>query len=180
MMSQKSLENYGYIEQVTESRSTPGTRHIVSKQDGQYFCSCLGFKWRSECYHILKARIEDIKERLIYYSKRKEVLSEAEFDSFDMAMERLSKNEEINYLCNLIILLARSEGTVNADKVYETIQGKFAGDPRRLGVAFGILSKKGIIEWVGRRKSERKRRHHGTQEDWRLTPTNVNSTTEGT
>ena len=168
-MTQTVLDGYGYTEIIIKSHSNPTTNHVVSRCDGQYFCSCPGFTYHGHCYHVYQEIINDIKDRLEYFSKRTEVLSEAEFRTLDQALERLSENEEVNYLCNLILILARTKRQVTPDDVYETIQGKFSGSPNRMGIAFGLLSRAGRIRSIGRRRSNRKIRHAGKQDVWVLT-----------
>ena len=166
-MTQKALECFGYVESVIPSRTSPGTNHVVTRIDGKYDCTCKGSVYRV-CYHVYAEMLKDIKERLKYYAKRDNIMSNAEFDSLDQALERLSKNEEINYLCNLILILARTEGKVCSDDIMITIDEKMAGSPNRVGIAFGLLAKKGRIVSIGRRRSDRPVNHSAKQDIWVL------------
>ena len=51
-MAQKSIMEYSQVEEVVDSRSNPGTKHIVIIESGKPFCSCPGFKYHGHCHHL--------------------------------------------------------------------------------------------------------------------------------
>jgi hypothetical protein len=114
------------------------------------------------CRHILEAINKQLKDRCKYLEGRALLDYSEEWDTFEQVIAAFEwgHGEEFNYICNLIMALALSYGEVNGDQVAWSLNQEYTpGGNKRLSAAWGALGRKGMIQRVGTKTSERPQNH---------------------
>lgn len=124
------------------------------------------------CRHILEAINKQLKERCVYLEGRSMLDYSEKWDSFEQVLAAFEwgHGEEFNYICNLIMALAMSYGQVDGDQVAWALNQEYMpGGNKRFSAAWGSLARKGLIERVSTRASQRPQNHGSDMGVYRLT-----------
>lgn len=130
-----------------------------------------------KCRHILQRENAYLNTENDYLKTRKERKSTAKFSSFEQVMSFFEKNKsfELEYLCDLALNLAKAQGSVTTEDLYETVKGKFKADARILGSAVSGLGRLGLLQKLWRNgkiveiTTRRKKNHGNKLKVWILT-----------
>jgi len=156
MIQQESLDQFGWY---PIPASPPSDKfYYVGLVKGRWTCRdkdwkpCEHFRRHGGkglfCRHILEHLWKSGLQVRKYLDDRKRFPSQAAFESFERALActNWTRDSEANYLCNLVLALAYSNGEVTSDDIYETIQGEFAKSGSIMGRVFAFLNRNKLIK----------------------------------
>ena len=126
------------------------------------------------CRHILEAVNSQLYKRCAYLESRNTLDYSEEWESFEQALAafQFGNGEEFNYICNLIMALAFTNGRVDGDMVAWSLNQEYTpGGNKRLSAAWAAMARKGLIIRIGTKKSEREQNHGSDQGIYELTET---------
>ncbi|RLI55245.1 MAG: hypothetical protein DRP09_10545 [Candidatus Thorarchaeota archaeon] len=117
-------------------------------------CECTGFKYKGDCIHLQKARLQELTEENDYFRSRYERAIKQRFKSFEMFHDWCwngKGNPETVYLANLflVLLYCQKSRTGTTDLIHYAVQEKFTGDPRKIGSVTRRLTEAKLIEKTG-------------------------------
>lgn len=158
MISQSTLDN---IMVVAPSYSDPDTNHAVQKIDGKWFCSCQGFASWGHCHHASKMIQADATKTKDLCAIIMDLRSHARYRTFENVMDHFSglSDEVFIYLQAVALGMAMSK-PICADDLHYSTKERLIKNPRIIGSALGDLKRKGYLQIIGEKKSERAACHH--------------------
>jgi len=167
-MAQSTIEDYK--EKIVASFSDPEHNHIIQKIDGKWICSCNGFIFTGHCHHASAEIRKEAIARKDYCAIIMDLRSHAKFRSFDDVMSAFmeSRDEEFTFLTSVTLGLAL-DGPVDADLLHFKTKERFNHDPRIIGTVLGCLKRKGYLQIIGTKQSERNACHHRVISQFTLT-----------
>jgi len=173
-MTQVLLDHFKIQTAVKSDKSD--TIYIVTRDRGKYSCNCRHWKeygqyHDSHCRHILQEQLKELKLQVDFELMNEKFKSQAFFKSFEDALEyaKWSDNPQVQYFCTLILSIASGKSnTVFADDLHDLTDDKYAGN-NNIGVAFGTLSRKGMIEMIRWERSNRPINHSKWYRRWQIT-----------
>ncbi len=160
-MSQQTIDFFTYNEIVEPSRSEPGTNHVIGKEFGKYFCSCKGFQYHGDCYHIRGEKIKELSARLRFQIEKDVPISRSHFKSLKQIIDwvEFKSSPEHELFCNTALQYARSSGQVSADDVHAILGEELCWGRRGIGSALKSLQTREYLEALFTFKSKRKVTH---------------------
>ena len=173
MMSAEQVTLDMFKQEWTINSGTRDTKYHVTNDRGVWNCQCEHFKYRghiTDCRHIMQAKNDGLMKRAQYEIQKKPVVSSARFKSFDEVQRYFtySKDTEIEDIANVILSLAKSDGSLTADDVHDVIK-EFQHDSRIIGTAFKILRRLHYIMPGAYEKSRRAECHARPVVRWHIT-----------
>lgn len=159
-MMQQKLTDFK-TEYIVPSYSEPDKNHLVIKDNGEFWCGCKGFEFKGYCVHVLKVRLQEALEQRDYFAIIQGLKSHARFSTFEKVMDMYSfgRSAEFDFLSAVALGIAL-DGPVTADALHSATQSKFVSDPRIIGTVLGSLKRKGLLQIIGIKKSERRECHN--------------------
>lgn len=132
--------------------------------NGRWICECEHYKhWKTPCRHILEKRFNNLQElydHICETVKDNRDMRDMACQSFDEVVTYVSvfREFEVNRLSTLMLNIAVMRGKVTTDDLHTATNETYAGD-KIVGVVTGALIRDGLIEEIGRKKTERKCAH---------------------
>lgn len=166
-----------------ESKSSP---RVYRTSLNPPSCDCEGWRFNKKkpCYHQVTMMNELLQARCDYLTDR-HTMTYGEWQSFEQVLAAFTwgGSEEYQYILNLILaLLATGPNTqVHGDHVAWALGEQYTGHQcptcghvensgsKKLSAAWGALVKKGLIQRVATRRSEREQNHGSDQGIYTLT-----------
>ena len=153
MMNQATLTAF---EKLAPSFSDPEHPHLLQKIDGKWECTCQGFEQWRHCGHASKEIQREAFETNDICALIMDLKSHARYRTFQNVMDHFSgSSDEMFLYLQAVALGIAYERNVCADDLHYACKERILKSPRIIGSALGDLKRKGYLEIVGEKKSER-------------------------
>ena len=146
------------------SAHDPNKMFYPRMDGGHWVCDCEHYRfWHTPCRHILEKRfktLEELYSHICEMVKDNRDIRDMSCQDFDEVVTYVGvfREYEMNKLGTLMLNIGVLRGFVSSDDLHVATGESYRGD-KIIGVVVGALLKDGLIECVGRKKTERKCAH---------------------